>query len=132
MDIRSATSLPLTASAVPGLMAQTQSPLSATFQKITQSQEYAKKRARAEDAAAGLVSNALIMPMLKQLRHSTLNSKGPFSPGTGEKAFGPEFDMQISDSIAHSPRLGIKEALADRLMNSGTPAAATKRMDVHG
>lgn len=137
MDV-SLTKLPLTASAMPAALARGNSVLTDTFQKITQSQDYQKRRDQAEEAAAGLVSSALIMPILKQLRRSPFNAKGPFAPGSGEKAFGPEFDMQIADRIAHSPHLGIKEALADRLMKKGSAAAnlsQTRQMsglDVHG
>jgi hypothetical protein len=77
------------------------------------------------------------------------DAKGPFSQGKAEKAFGPEFDMQLADRIAQSPRLGIKDALVDRLMRRGQPVAATssatggqppaatatpahKELDVHG
>jgi hypothetical protein len=107
-------------------------------------EEEAQQRAQAEKAAGDLVSNALILPMLKQLRRSPWAQNTPFSPGNGEKAFGPEFDIQISDRIAHSPRLGIKTALADRLMKRGNahaaihnasklPAAgATGKLNVHG
>lgn len=132
MTISPLTTLPLTASNLPGALANTPSPLSDTFQKITQSTDYAQRRSQAEKAATGLVSNALILPILKQLRRSSLDNKGPFSPGTGEKAFGPEFDIQIADRIANSPRLGIKKALADRLMKKSSPAASSATLDVHG
>ena len=131
MNINPMTALPLTASALPSTLARTQSPLSDTFQKLTHSSEYAKRHAEAEEAAAGLVSSALIMPILQQFRRSSLNTKSPFSPGTGEKAFGPQFDMQMADQIAHSPRLGIKEALTRQLMKKAAPAVAS-RLDKHG
>jgi len=91
-------------------------------------------RKRAESAAAGLVSNALILPVLKQLRRSPWGGDGVFSGGSGEKSFGPQFDMQLADRIAHSPRLGIKNALADRLMKRGLAKQATtnKGFDVNG
>jgi hypothetical protein len=100
--------------------------------KLTSQNE--KKVKEAHEAAAGLVSMALIMPILKQIRRSQFNTEGPFSPGTGEKAFGPEFDMQISNRIAHSPRLGVTEALTQRLLKRGTPAkaASLKGLNVNG
>jgi hypothetical protein len=81
--------------------------------------ELAQKRKQAEEGAAGLVSAALILPILKQVRRSPLTQNNVFSGGEGEKAFGPEFDMQIADRIAHSPRLGIRDALTNRLMQRG-------------
>jgi hypothetical protein len=83
-----------------------------------------KHREQAEKAAGDLVSNALILPMLKQLRRSVWGENTVFSRGMGEKAFGPQFDMQISDRIAHSPRLGLKTALTERLLKRGQPDAA--------
>ena len=85
----------------------------------------------AEEAATGLVSQALILPVLKQIRRSPFNQEGPLSPGIGEKTFGTQFDIAIADRIAQSPRLGIKKALADRLMTRGQKTAKTK-LDVHG
>jgi hypothetical protein len=73
------------------------------------------KRKQAEKVAGDLVSNALILPILKQNRHSVFNQSGPFAAGTGEKTFGPEFDIQIADRITHSGNMGITKALADRL-----------------
>ena len=101
------------------------------FNSLLEQHTTAMKEAReeAEDAASGLVSQALILPILKQLRRSSEESKGPFSPGIAEKAFGPEFDMQLSDRIAHSPRLGVTKALADRLMKRMGPE---KVLNVHG
>jgi hypothetical protein len=96
--------------------------------------EDADRRAQAEKAAAGLVSAALILPVLKQLRRSPWGDKGPFSPGNAEKSFGPQFDMQLADRLSNSPRLGVTKALADRIMKRGMPktAAAAKGLDVHG
>ena len=96
-----------------------------------------QRRAQAEKAAAGLVSNALILPILKQIRRSTFGENSVFSGGTGEKTFGPQFDMQLADRIAQSPRLGVTSVLADRIMKKSPqkPAAASFRksgMDVHG
>lgn len=87
----------------------------------------------AKQAATGLVSNALILPLLQQLRRSTLNQDGPFSPGKAEKSFGPQFDMQLADRIAQSPKLGIRDSLVARLMKRGQPAAQMQNsLDVHG
>ena len=92
-------------------------------------------RKKAEAAAAGLVSNALILPVLKQLRRSPWGGESVFSGGNGEKSFGPQFDMHLADRIANSPRLGIKNALADRLMKRGLEkqaAETSKGIDVNG
>ncbi len=92
---------------------------------------------KAHDAAAGLVAEALILPVLTQVRQSSFNSDGPFSPGIGEKSFGPQFDMQLADRLAHSPQMGVTNALAKRLLKRGTAKPAAKaagntKLDVHG
>ena len=113
------------------------------FQKLLQNKSnqfipQSKAEKKAHEAAAGLVSEALILPILKQVRQSPFNKDGPFSPGNGEKAFGPEFDMQIADRIAHSPRMGITNALAKKLIKRGEDAKAkgnapaTRKLDLHG
>ncbi len=119
MDIQAVMTRQMTAGGMPGVMAREESGFGAVLAKATSGTDTAKKRAEAEEAAAGLVANALILPVLKQVRRSTFNKEGPFSPGNGEKTFGPEFDMEIADRLAHSPHLGIKEALAERLMKRG-------------
>jgi hypothetical protein len=95
-----------------------------------------QRRQKIEKTAGDLVSNALILPMLKQLRRSPWGENTVFSGGIGEKTFGPEFDIQIADHIAHSPRLGVKAAIASRLMQRTNPDAAmamqSSKVDVHG
>jgi hypothetical protein len=83
---------------------------------------------RVRDAAAGLVSQALILPILKQIRRSPWGTNPIFGGGMGEKAFGPEFDMQIADRIARSPRMGATNALTERLMKRTT----VQGLDVNG
>ncbi|GEM_PF-7083711 len=85
---------------------------STTLSTKTSEQE---RHDQAEKAAGDLVSNALILPMLKQLRHSTWGQDKIFGGGIGEKTFGPEFDMQIADRIAQSPNLPVRQSLAERM-----------------
>jgi hypothetical protein len=86
-------------------------------------------RKKAEKAAGDLVANALILPVMKQLRRSPYGENTVFSGGMGEKAFGPEFDIQIADRLAHSPRMAVTQVLANRLEKK---APAQKKLDVHG
>ena len=134
MNISALTTLPSTAAMIPGAVASKNPTFQAILDRMAAPADAADRRQQAEEAAAGLVSHALILPMLKQIRRSTFNTEGPFSAGIGEKTFGPEFDMQIADRIAHSPELGIRKALANRLMTRGreTQAATHKDVDVHG
>jgi hypothetical protein len=79
----------------------------------------AQRRQQVEKTAGDLVSAALILPILKQLRRGSLNKNPVFGGGDGEKTFGPEFDMQIADRIAQSPNLPVRKALAERMLNRG-------------
>lgn len=124
------------AAAVPGGPLNSPTSFSMALESTQQQLDaQARQRKQAEEGAAGLVANALILPILKQLRRSTFGENGVFSGGNGEKMFGPQFDMELADRIAQSPNLGIKNALADRLMKKAPASAAAieqKGLDVHG
>jgi len=97
----------------------------------------AERAKQIDQAATGLVSQALILPMLQQIRRSMQDMKGPFAPGKGENAFGPQFDIQLADRIAQSPRLPIKAALVNQLSKRGNvvhgrDARVKPELDVHG
>lgn len=91
--------------------------------------------------AGDLVSNALILPILKQIRRSVWSQNSIFKPGAGENAFGPEFDTQLADRVAHSPRMSLTDALASRLathrpggaegVKSATKGASIQGVDLH-
>lgn len=104
--------------------------------KVTLAEKQA--HAQAQKAAGGLVANALILPVLKQVRRSHLGEKGVFSGGIGESSFGPQFDMEIADRLANSPQMAATQALTARLekrhlaaMKAGK-TTGTKKLDVHG
>jgi len=81
-----------------------------------------RKQKEAEKVAGDLVAQALILPMLKQLRQGSLATNTLFGGGLGEKTFGPEFDIQIADRLAHSPQLGIQTSLAARILKRAMTA----------
>jgi hypothetical protein len=103
----------------------------------------AKAHAKAEKAAGDLVANALILPLLKQVRRSPWGENSVFSGGIGEKSFGPQFDIQIADHLAHSPRMAVTQVLTAKLEKRGTKgsaasagkmtqATANGKLDLHG
>jgi hypothetical protein len=103
----------------------------------------AKAHAKAEKAAGDLVANALILPLLKQVRRSPWGENSVFSGGIGEKSFGPQFDIQIADHLAHSPRMAVTQVLTARLEKRATPGRAAAagqktqtapngKLDLHG
>jgi hypothetical protein len=136
MNIPPLLTIPAAAFQAPAALARTNLPARESFEKIADLQDYNTRRARAQNAAKGLVSAALILPVLKQIRRSPFNQEGPFSPGIAEKTFGPEFDMQLADRIAQSPRLGVTQALTRRMMNRAalpkTPRHTTESLDLYG
>lgn len=101
----------------------------------SQAKQETEERAKAQKVAGDLVANALILPVMKQIRRSVWSQNTIFGGGNGEKAFGPEFDMQIADRIAHSPRMTVTAALADRLMarkQGKNHTASTTESDTKG
>jgi hypothetical protein len=103
----------------------------------------AKAHAKAEKAAGDLVANALILPLLKQVRRSPWGENSVFSGGIGEKSFGPQFDIQIADHLAHSPRMAVTQVLTARLEKRAAKASAASagtmnqmkangKLDLHG
>ena len=71
--------------------------------------------AKIHKAATGLLSQALVMPVLKELRGGSL-AWGPFKPGDGERTFGPMLDQRIADRIAGSERVALGRRLEESLM----------------
>src|SRR5262245_24395995 len=136
MNIPPLLTIPAAALQAPAALARTNSPFRNTFEKIADLKDYTARHDRAQHAAEGLVSAALILPVLKQIRRSPFNQEGPFSPGIAEKTFGPEFDMQLADRIARSPRLGVTQALTKGMMSRAPlPKAShhkTESLDLHG
>jgi hypothetical protein len=94
----------------------------------------AKAHAKIEKAAGDLVANALILPVMKQIRRSPWGENSVFSGGNGEKTFGPAFDMEIADRLAHSPRMGATQALVARLEKkpAAKPSTSSGKLDLHG
>jgi hypothetical protein len=76
-----------------------------------------KREKQVHEAASGLVAHALILPMLKQIRQASFNQEGPLAPGNGEKAFGTQFDIEIAEHVARSPRMALTESLSKRMMS---------------
>jgi len=65
-------------------------------------------------AARSLTAQALVAPILKELRSNSI-AWGPFGAGDAEKTFGPMLDLKLADRIAASPRLPVAAAIEARL-----------------
>ena len=70
--------------------------------------------ATARDAAARLVSSALVLPILESLRDTPF-LEGPFAPGHAERRFGPLLDMHLADRITTASGFGLVDAITHRL-----------------
>ncbi|MBM4113798.1 MAG: hypothetical protein FJ253_10610 [Phycisphaerae bacterium] len=85
----------------------------------------ARRDGEIRDAARALTSQALVLPVLQQLRAGSL-AWGPFRDNEAAKAFAPLLDQAISDRIAASPRLGVTERIEERLRARTQPSASTQ------
>ena len=77
-------------------------------------------------AAAGLVADALILPLLKQIRRDPFGKNTFLSGGIGEKTFGPQFDIQLANRISESPNMALTQTLANELTRRGKPVSRAK------
>ncbi len=74
----------------------------------------AKRDEQIHAAAQAITSQALVLPILRELRAGSL-AWGPFRANEAEKGFAPLLDQAIADRIASSPRLGVAERIEARL-----------------
>ncbi|MBL0921583.1 MAG: hypothetical protein IBJ10_05575 [Phycisphaerales bacterium] len=81
----------------------------------------------ARQAAADLVSIALVQPTLKMLRESNM-AAAPFAPGDSEKTFGAFLDAEYASRITSASRFGLVDAIAGRMLAN----AAGREVDVRG
>lgn len=76
-------------------------------------------------AAEQLVSATFIMPVLTQVRESSMAAP-PFAPTPGEKQFGSMLDQRLADEIVRSSRLPIVERLTrDFAARAGIPGTGS-------
>jgi Rod binding domain-containing protein len=92
----------------------------------------ASREAEAREAARGLVSAALVQPILKQLRESKNAAPPPFGPGPGERSFREMMDATVAQKLVTSQNWPLVDRLArDLLRRSGggidpaSPATST-------
>ncbi|HWB20958.1 MAG TPA: hypothetical protein VG711_11705 [Phycisphaerales bacterium] len=78
------------------------------------------------DSASKLVSSAFLLPLLQEVRDSTM-AVGPFAPGIAEKRFGPMLDQRIADAVASSPNFPLVNAIVNRYKHHVTNAQHTSQ-----
>jgi|GEM_PF-2463353 len=88
---------------------------------------YAERAGRAREAAEGLVSAALIEPVLKRLRESG-GAAAPFAPNAAERSFRQMLDAEFAQRMVKSGRGGggwpLVDKLAQDLLARGTGGGA--------
>lgn len=79
----------------------------------------------ARDAAEGLVSMALLQPVLKQMREAN-NAQAPFGPGQGEKTMRAMLDQAWADNIVKTGNWSLVDRIEERMLErlgKGKPKA---------
>lgn len=117
-----------------------QAPVGRGFDSLlTKASQAAAHAGRAKDqklrhASEQLVADALIQPVLKQMRDSPFRVK-MFQGGQAAKAFEQQLDMILSDRIVHSARFPIVNAVYKSLSKRGAAqdkAALSGSLRTHG
>lgn len=69
---------------------------------------------RAREAAEGFVAQALVLPVLRQLRSSN-QASAPFAPGAYERQFAGLLDQDIAQRIVRARGFGLVDTVVARL-----------------
>ena len=73
---------------------------------------------RARSAAQQFVAVALVQPLLKQLRETSMAAP-PFAPTSGEKQFQSLYDAEIAQRLVSAAHFPLVDRLAHDLLNKG-------------
>jgi hypothetical protein len=92
----------------------------ASFAEQLRSAGRGKLVEEARTASEQLVSSAFILPVLAELRSSSM-SEGPFAPGDTERRFGPVLDQHIADRLTQRSHFPLVDRLTEDLLR---PAAS--------
>lgn len=79
---------------------------------------------KARDAAESFVAQALVLPVLKQLRESN-RAATPFAPGPYERSIGSLFDAETAARIVRAERFPLVERVAQNLLKHQAAASGT-------
>jgi len=89
------------------------------------------QRARAREAAEGLVATSFIKPILAQVRESN-NAPAPFGPTQAEKQFGSLLDNQLADEIARASQFPIVDRMVEQFTRHlGEPKQGDQGIDLN-
>ncbi|HAI10919.1 MAG TPA: hypothetical protein DCM28_04400 [Phycisphaerales bacterium] len=82
-------------------------------------------------AAQQLVSSALILPMLQQVRESSLKSE-LFHGGFSEDAFGAQLDTELADRMVAKSNFPIVDAIYRKMTGQTDFVPKGKELNIHG
>jgi len=82
------------------------------------------------EAAQQLVSSALILPMLAQIRESSLKNE-MFHGGFTEDAFGAQLDTELADKMVAKSNFPIVEAIYQKMVNPMGHKPSGKELNIH-
>lgn len=92
----------------------------AILRRVSGSEDPAR---RARAAAEEFVAQALVLPILKEVRESN-TAPPPFGPGPYEKNIGSLFDAEIASRMVKAQRFSIVDAVARNLLRVASPSEA--------
>jgi len=75
----------------------------------------ATPESKTREAAAQLVSTALVQPILERLRASN-QAAAPFAPNQAERTFGALLDTELAQRLTQSGNWPLVDAVASRLL----------------
>lgn len=81
---------------------------------------------RARAAAEQIVATALVQPILKQLRETSM-AAAPFLPTQGEKQFQGLMDTQVSQQIVHAKSFPLVDRIESLLLSRQAETKETRR-----
>jgi creatinine amidohydrolase/Fe(II)-dependent formamide hydrolase-like protein len=90
-----------------------------------------KQKAEIRDAAQKLVSSALILPMLAQVRESSLKSD-LFHGGFSEDAFGAQLDTELADRMVAKSNFPIVDAIYRKMTGQMNTPIKGQEVNLHG
>lgn len=101
--------------ATPETLTDTQKSFSQILSRVESKRSTQTPQEKAQDAAAQLVSTALVQPLLERLRASN-QAAPPFAPNQAERSFGALLDTELAQRMTKSGNWPLVDAVASRLL----------------
>ncbi len=102
-----------------------QQAFSAVLSRARGAEKQDDERGRARKAAEDFVAQALVEPVLKQMRETT-QAAAPFAPNQAEKSFRTMMDSAMAQRIVKSGNWSLVDRVADRILARSTSSSAAQ------